>query len=725
MENKMNDRLWYQRAAQSWMEGLPIGNGRLAAMAVQEERRDRFALNHERLWRGVTKDRTTEDVSSHLAEVRALLDAGDFLKATEVTNLYFAGDGGISGKSGRVDAYQPAGDLIFEWGEGYELEERSLCLNDGTVRGRRTNGNGVIVSEAAADCNDGALLFLAKGELPFDVTLALDRISDPAAEISRGIEGCVLWLKGSFFKGISFSVRALVDTDGETKESGGKLQILGASFVQVILDIGVEEETANLAYDFEPRLRGHQEKFREYMGRFTFCLEAEEINLPTDARIKRVKEGAADVGLQELYVHFGRYLLLSSSICGRLPANLQGKWNEELNPPWDSDYHFDINLEMNYWQAEPCGMGECVDALIALVENFYESGEKAAMDLYGCRGLYLPIQTDAWGRSTPESYGWAAWIGAAGWIGWHFWQHYRYSGDLKFLKDHGYPYFKKVALFYEDYLVEDENGMLKIYPSQSPENRFAGTGKFPVSIGISSAMDVELAYDSFTYAAESARILGETEEAEHWMALREKLPPFRIGSDGRLLEWEKEREEVEPGHRHLSHLYGLYPSFIFTKKEYEEQKEAAIRSLYGRLSAGGGHTGWSRTWVACLMARIGDKDGFYEHFNALVKDFTTSSLLDLCGDVFQIDGNLGAVAAAVEAVVSVGAQEVKLLNGLSKEWNSGSMTGVCLPGGHKLSLSWKDGKLTELEVTFGFEEEVRIEGFGVLKGRCGETRKVL
>lgn len=714
--------LWYQTPSQGWLEGLPLGNGRLAAMAVEEQEDSHFVLNHERLWRGLTKDRSTKDVAKWLPEVRKLLDEEDYFHATALANLFFGGGGGISGTPGLVDAYQPAGELHFSL-PGYTLKTRSLHLNTGVAESVREMGSARVTTKAVIDCTGpagGNLLWQAEGTEPFSANLCLSRIEDPQADVEVTAQAGTLTLKGSFHGGISYRVEAKVETNGTVVAENGTLQITNADYIRVILDIAIQEEPLDTSCDFAACFAAHLKQFPVYMNRFSLSFSEIGEDIPTDQRIQRLKDGEDDPYLQELYIHFGRYLLISSSVCGKLPANLQGKWNEELNPPWDCDYHFDINLEMNYWMAEPCGMPECVNALISLAEHFMESAKEAAKNLYGCRGIWFPIQSDAWGRSTPESYGWAVWIGAAGWIGWHFWQHYLYSGDKAFLKEHAMPYFEQVALFYEDYMQEDAQGLYKIYPSQSPENRFAGTGNFPVSLGVSSAMDVQIAYDSLTYAASAARILGDEEKADRWLQMREKLPPFKIGSDGRLLEWEKEREEVEPGHRHLSHLYGLYPSDLFTQPQWAPQKEAAIRSLHSRLSQGGGHTGWSRAWVACLMARIGEKEGFYEHFSALIRSFATASLLDLHPPrIFQIEGNLGAVAAAVEAVASVQNGTVHLLQGLPKEWNNGQISGLCLPGGHKLSLSWKNGELTTLTATMGFTPELLIEGFPPIVGKPG------
>jgi len=449
--------------------------------------------------------------------------------------------------------------------------------------------------------------------------------------------------------------------------------------------------------------------------------------ITTDKLIERMRAGKAGNMIFKLYFDYGRYLLVSSSVCGELPANLQGKWNDSINPPWNCDYHLNINLQMNYWMAEPANMPECAESLVRYVKSFMRSGREAARRLYGCRGVYLPLNSDAWGISTPEAFGWAVWIGAAAWMAQHLWWRYRYSGDKNYLKDTAYEYFKAVAEFYEDYLVEDENGVMQIMPSQSPENKFAGTGHFPVSIGVSAAMDVQLAYDAFRYAIQSAEILGVDEDkVMKWKMLQSKLPPFKIGSDGRLLEWDEEKEEPEPGHRHMSHLYGLYPSDLFTPGKRPAQFKAAVKSLEERLSHGGGHTGWSRAWVACMFARIGDGERFYEHYSALIRDFATVTLLDLHPPgIFQIDGNLGGVAAVIEAIVSYHDDKVHLLKALPREWENGRISGIKVPGGHTVNVEWRQGKVSRLSVQIGYEGKVIIVKEGEEITVTGEKGQVI
>lgn len=729
------DKLVYCTPPKEWMEGLPIGNGRLAAM-VWGDNQDQLTLNHEWLWTGRNKGRKVQQSAEGLPLVREAIRNGEHFAATALTNSLFGGKGGISGLPGRVDDYQPAGQFDFQLAGESNFVSRELDIRTGVAKVCRKNGEALVTGEFFADCVGQCLSARWESDIPFSGTLSISRQTEEGTELSITAAENPLRLGGKISGGIQFAAQAKVFTNGLVKVKSHQLFVEKAKYIQVVINIAtsrddLEQELS--AYHFDTlqyqqvKLR-HMDRFSDIMGRLDFALEENEnlSSLPTDERIRRVKEGEIDNGISRLYFDFGRYLLVSSSICGDLPANLQGKWNDSLTPEWNSDYHFDINLQMNYWMAEPAGMPECAGALIRYVRSFLDSGREAAKKLYGCRGVYLPIQTDAWGISTPESYGWAAWIGAAPWIARHLWDHYRYSGDQVYLKNEAYEFFTAVAEFYEDYLQKDENGVYQILPSQSPENAISEVGCFPVLIDQSAAMDVQLCYDALTYAIRSAEILGvDTERVSRWKELRDNLPPFAIGSDGRLMEWQKEYTEREPGHRHLSHLYGIYPSDLFTPNTRPEQYKAGIRSLQYRLSHGGGHTGWSRAWVSCLSARLGNKEEFYQHYTALIKDFATVSLLDLHPPrIFQIDGNLGAVAAGIEAVVSYYDGTAHLLRGIPAEWKSGHLNGVKIPGGHTINVSWTNGRLSSLSVVMGFEPQAELEWekkIFVAKGKSGET----
>lgn len=723
-EITMNNRLWYAKPGEGWLEGLPIGNGRLAAMVCGDEKGDKLSLNHEWLWRGVNRYRDNEPVADHLEEVRRVLKEGDFAAGTTLGNQYFGGNGGISGIKGRVDPYQPAGDLYFELDDITQYLKRELDISKGVVTIERLGSKGKITSSFITSVKDNLVFGRWYAE---DGTFSGD-LSFTRVEDDKAITSCRMTEKGilfecSFDQGIQYQVKVEIKTDGKV-QVGKSINIQDAKEVRVAINIatsvkGIEEEFSQYPFqekEWDELLEDNSEAFDALLGKFKLEVDTQISPLPTDERIKAVKEGASDPGLILLYFHYGRYLLASSSICGELPANLQGKWNDSVAPAWDSDYHFDINLQMNYWMIEKANMGECAEALLKYIERFIPHAQKAAKDLYGCRGILLPIQTDAWGRSTPESSGWAVWIGAAPWIAQHFWWHYIYSGEKAFLEERAYPLFKQIAQFYEDYLVEDEEGVYQIIPSQSPENRFKGTGDWPVSLGVSSAMDVQLAYDALNYAITSAEILDkDPNEREVWKKLKANLPSFKIGEDGRLLEWECEREEEEPGHRHLSHLYGLFPSDLFNPIDRPGQFEAAVKSLNYRLKQGGGHTGWSRAWVACLAARMGNGQQLWEHMNGLIKDFATTTLLDLHPPkIFQIEGNLGAVAAILESLVQTWGGKVHFLRALPEEWKTGRLQGMKVPGGHLLNVEWKDGQLVMVEVTLGYGKQITLADIGSL-----------
>jgi len=331
--------------------------------------------------------------------------------------------------------------------------------------------------------------------------------------------------------------------------------------------------------------------------------------------------------------------------------------------------------------------------------------------LYGCEGVWLPIQTDPWGRCTPESDGWAVWIGAAPWLAQHLWWHYEFSLDMDFLRERAYPFLREVAAFYEDYIIEDEVGNLLIVPSQSPENRFTlSGGKHPVSLCVNAAMDVQLAYDTLFHAAEAAELLGiDAERAARWRELLSRLPQMQIGSRGQLLEWNEEFEEVEPGHRHLSHLYGLYPGDQICPRRTPDLFAAAMRSLELRLEAMGGHTGWSRAWTACCFARAGRGDEALSHVEHLITDFATDSLLDLHPPrIFQIDGNLGGMAAVIEMLIQSYHEEIHLLPALPSAWPEGKASGLRARGGFSIDVTWADGALTDATVYATHSRPCRI-----------------
>lgn len=732
---KKDLRLWYKEPAKDWNAALPIGNGRLGAMVFGGVFKEKLQLNEDSVWYGGPRDRNNPSAAQHLPRIRELIFAGRLQEAEELAKL------ALSGIPEGQRTYQTLGEMnIFFKGEGAEYENyyRELDLNQAMARvSYHCNGvnyerevfssavDGIIVMKIKAD-QEGALSFrlnLNRSKW-LDQLLALDS-SSLLMKGHCGGEG------GSSF---SCMVKA-VNKGGQVETIGENLLVKNADEVVLYLAAETSFRHKDPQLVCEDRIRNALEKgypalkedhVRDYKGLFDrveleFGLATgEDLSLlPTDLRLERLREGEEDLQLMALYFHFGRYLLISSSRPGSLPANLQGLWNDSFAPPWDSKYTININTQMNYWPAEVCNLSECHYPLFDLLERMRINGRKTAREMYGCRGFTAHHNTDIWADTAPQDIYIPAtyWPLGAAWLSLHLWEHYQFTGDKEFLEK-AYETIKEAALFLLDYLVEDpDSNYLVTCPSVSPENTYILPNGEQGCLCKGAAMDFQIITELFNACIKASAITGKKDyefvlEVEKSL---EKIPEIKIGKYGQIQEWLEDYEEAEPGHRHISHLFALYPGSQISVSKSPELARAARKTLERRLKHGGGHTGWSRAWIINLWARLEDGELAYENILELLKCSTLPNLFDT-HPPFQIDGNFGATAAIAEMLVQSHDGLITLLPALPSAWASGRVKGLRLRGGFELSMEWKDHRLVKAWL--------KVEGDNICHLRTREKIKV-
>ncbi|MDE6442231.1 MAG: glycoside hydrolase family 95 protein [Clostridia bacterium] len=695
--------LFYLQPATTFNQALFSGNGRLGCVAFGGAPSERLVLNEESLWSGKKRDRINPACKSQLDEVRRLIFEGKVAEAQELAHR------AIVATPPTQRRYKAMCDITLNLSHSGEITDytRSLDLDKAVITTSYNCGGTLYKREVftshPADCvvvrltaENGKLEFVAGGKVRggFESVRSLGNAS------------------AAFFggEGIKFAcVMRVVHCDGEVSSMGGDICVRGATYATLLISAVTDWKHKNFfekacaildtQKSYKDLLEEHINDYSKLYSRVSLNLGGEDKSgVPTDVRLSEFARGGVDNGLIALYFNFGRYLLISCSRAGGLPANLQGIWNEDPLPCWDSKYTININLQMNYWHANICGLEECCEPFFSLLQRVRKSGKKTADKMYGCKGFVAHHNTDINADTAPQDKYVPAtcWTLGGAWLALHIYDFYRFTGDTSFLRKN-YCVLKDAVLFFKDFLIENKDGYLVACPSLSPENSYVDGNKDKVSLCAGSTSDTAILTQLFSDFISAASLLNKDKKlAEESKLILKKLPPLKISRDGRIMEWLEEYDEVDKGHRHMSHLIGLFPANLITVENTPELAEAAKKSLDYRLAHGGGGTGWSRAWVVCLKDRLKDGDGAYENLRELISKSTFPNLTDghprPTGGIFQIDGNFGGTCGIAEMLLQSYDNKLFILPALPKELPYGEVKGLRARGGIVCDIKWNEGK---------------------------------
>jgi len=733
--------LHYEKPAAEWTDALPVGNGRLGAMVFGGVASERIQINEATLWGGGPHDYVAPDAGKHLAELRRLIFAGQIEAAEQLTAQ-------MMGAPPVLLPYQPFCDLWLTFEDAGETDDyaRTLALDDATVAIAYRRGGVRFRRDVFVSYPDKALVVRLtadrRGKHNFSIGLSSpqpEAASEVTADDTLQLQGQIQarenppgsWIASWNSQGLRYAAVLKVKVDGgSVKRDGARLSVRNADAVTILLggatgfvtfrDVGADALARAAEFAGAAALKPYNRLKRAHLADFRALFHRVQLQLgphrpshkTTDVRIRDFKT-ADDPELAALYYQFGRYLLISSSRPGGQPANLQGIWNQDLVPAWGSKMTTNINLEMNYWLADSGALWETQETLWNLIGDLQVTGAETARANYGAGGWVLHHNTDLWRATTPVDGAWGMWPMGGVWLANQMWDHYRYSRDDAFLRARAYPAMKGAVRFVLDTLVEAPQGLhfagrLVTNPSTSPENAYLLNGR-RAGLTYAASMDLEMIAALFDAFAEASALLDtDGDLREQVLKAKDRLPPLQIGSRGQLQEWIEDYPETEPEHRHVSHLWALYPGQGISLRGTPELAAAAKRSLELR---GDGGTGWAKAWKVALWARLGDGDHAHRLLKGLISDSTLPNMFDVCPP-FQIDGNFGGAAAISEMLLQSDDGEIALLPALPGAWSEGRVQGLRARGGVKVDMEWRDRRLTSAMLVSGADhpEEVRNGG---------------